>query len=367
MNITRISVYQVKLPFDGGVYKLSAGRTWHEMDSTIVRLDTDSGLIGWGETCPFGPNYLEAFALGARAGIAELAPSLLGLDPSQPGTVLTAMDHNLLGHPYVKHAIDMACWDILGKRAGLPLYKLFGGMLTDSVPAAGGIPIEHGVAMDARLAELRRQQCKQFSCKASGDIGRDMAYIDELGHKLQPGESVKFDANGGWRVDEAIRVMRATSNIDIYFEQPCSSFDECKIVRKTCGRPIVLDECAVDLSDIMQARNEGVCDAINLKIARVGGLTRALEIRNLCVSLGVPVYIQCAGGSNITQAAIVHLAHSTPVNRLLWVWDIGDLVGTSTVHNPILQRAGKMSAHDLAGLGVEPIPDVLGVPVAVYQ
>lgn len=367
MKITRIAVFQVNLPFDKGVYKLSGGRTWKEMDSTIVRLDTDGGLTGWGETCPFGPNYLEAFALGARAGITELAPSLLGLDPSRPGVVLSVMDHNLLGHQYVKHAIDMACWDILGKHAGLPLYKLFGGMLTESVPVAGGIPIEHGEAMDVRLAELRRCQCSQFSCKASGDVERDIAYIDELGHKLQPGESIKFDANGGWRVDEALRVMRATSSVDIYFEQPCASFEECKIVRHSCGRPIVLDECALDMPEILKARNEGVCDAINLKVARVGGLTHALEIRNLCASLGIPVHIQCSGGSNITQAAIVHLAHSTPANRLLWIWDIGDLASFPTVHNPILQQEGRMCAHDIPGLGVEPMLEVLGTPVSDYQ
>ena len=88
MKITKISVFQVDLPFDKGVYKLSGGRTWEAMDTTIVRIDTDTGVVGWGETCPFGPNYLEAFALGARAGIQELSPSLLGLDPSKPSVVL---------------------------------------------------------------------------------------------------------------------------------------------------------------------------------------------------------------------------------------------------------------------------------------
>ena len=367
MKLTKISVFQVDLPFDKGVYKLSGGRTWKAMDTTIVRLDTDNGLTGWGETCPFGPNYLESFALGARAGIAELAPSVLGLNPSQPGVVLTAMNHNLLGHAYVKHAIDMACWDILGKHARLPLYRLFGGMLTQAVPAAGGIPTEHGKAMDQRIAQLRQHGCKQFSCKASGDIEQDIAYINQLGTMLEPGESIKFDANGGWRVDQAIRVMRATSAMDIYFEQPCASFEECKTVRQSCGRPMVLDECALDLPGIMNAWNEGVCDAINLKIGRVGGLTHAMEIRNLCVALDIPMYIQCAGGSNITQAAMVHLAHSTPADRLLWIWDIGDLVSFTTVQNPVLAQHGFMRAHDLPGLGVDPIVEVLGNPVAEYQ
>ena len=95
------------------------------MDDTIVRIDTDEGIVGWGETCPFGSNYLDAFALGARAGIGELAPGLLGADPSQPRVIYELMNRNLLGHPYVKHAIDMACWDILGKAKRFTALHIF--------------------------------------------------------------------------------------------------------------------------------------------------------------------------------------------------------------------------------------------------
>ena len=79
MKLTKISVYQVDLPFDRGTYKLSNDRVWTAMDSTIIRLESDDGMVGWGESCPFGPNYLEAFAEGVRAGIEELAPALLGV------------------------------------------------------------------------------------------------------------------------------------------------------------------------------------------------------------------------------------------------------------------------------------------------
>lgn len=367
MKITKISVFQVDLPFNGGTYKLSGGRSWTSMDSTIVRIDTDDGIAGWGETCPFGPNYLEAFARGARAGIGELAPSLLGQDPSQPKVIYDVMNHNMLGHPYVKHGIDMACWDILGKLNELPLYTLFGGKLNEQVGCAGGIPPEHGELMDTRIATVRANGCSQFSTKASGDIQADINFITELGKKLLPGESVKVDANRGWRVDEAIRVMQATSDLDIYFEQPCWSYEECRSVRQATGRPLVLDECLLDTRTLLRSWNDGVCDAINLKIGRVGGLTVALEMRDLCIELGIPLHVQCAGGGNITQAAIVHLAQSVPANRLLWVWDIGDLVSLETVSNPIRQVKGKMQAYDLPGLGVEPLAAVLGEPVAVYD
>lgn len=273
----------------------------------------------------------------------------------------------MLGHPYVKHAIDMACWDVLGKVTALPLYTLFGGKLNDQVATAGWIPTEHGELMDERLAENRAAGCAQFSTKASGNLQADINFVTELGQKMLPGESIKVDANRGWRVDEAIRMMRATSDIDIYFEQPCWSYEDCRTVRQTCGRPIVLDECLVDTRTLIRAWNDGVCDAINLKIGRVGGITPALEMRDLCVELGIPMHVQCAGGSDITQAAIVHIAQSTPANRLLWIWDIGDLLSFNTASKPIQQVNGKMRAHNLPGIGVEPIESVLGESVAVYQ
>ena len=367
MKITQISVYQVDLPFDHGVYKLSGGRSWTALDSTVIRIDTDEGIVGWGETCPFGPNYVEAFARGARAGIGELAPLLLGRDPGQPAVIYNLMDREMRGHPYVKSGIDMACWDVFGKLAKQPLYTLFGGMLSEFPPTAGGIPPEHGEQMDQRIAFHREEECRQFSTKASGDTEADIEYLLRLGEIMLPGESVKIDANGGWRVDQALRIMRATEAVDAYFEQPCASYEECRAVRQSCSRPILLDECALEMDTIVRAWHEGVCDGINLKIARVGGLSPALQMRDLCVELGIPMYVQCSGGSQITQAAIVHLAHSIAPERLLYIWDIGDFTSLQTVARPFPRRDSKMHAHASPGLGVKPLESVLGEPVEVYN
>ncbi|UCH40525.1 MAG: mandelate racemase/muconate lactonizing enzyme family protein [Gammaproteobacteria bacterium] len=367
MRITQISVFQVNLPFDRGTYRLSGGRSWEAMDSTVVRIETDDGIIGWGESCPFGPNYLEAFARGARAGIEELAPGLLGRDPSQPGVIYAHMDNNLLGHPYIKHGIDMACWDILGKLAKQPLYTLFGGILSEFPPTSGWIPSEHGEWMNELIGQHRADGCQQLSTKASGDADADIEFIRKLGELMLPGESVKIDVNGGWRVDQAMRVMLATEGVDAYFEQPCATYEECRTVRHACSRPITLDECALDADTIIRGWRDGACDSINLKIGRVGGLTPALRMRDLCSQLGIPMHVQCAGGSGITQAAIVHLAHSVAPDRLLYIWDIGDLSSYRTVNNPLPRKDGRMHAHHLPGLGVEPIESILGEPVAVYN
>ena len=114
MKITGISVWQCDLPLHKPYY-LSGGRLRFDvLDSTFVRIDTDAGISGWGEACPWGVTYLPAFGRGVRAGLAEIAPQLLGRDPRRSDVVDAIMDTALPGHPYVKSALDMACWDILG-------------------------------------------------------------------------------------------------------------------------------------------------------------------------------------------------------------------------------------------------------------
>src|SRR5262245_27662307 len=109
MKIRQITVYRVELPLREGSYHWSGGKSVSVFDSTIVRIDTDEGIVGHGEVCPLGPVYLPAYAAGVRTGIAEVAPQLLGEDPTQLGRINEVMDGALKGHPYVKSALDMAC------------------------------------------------------------------------------------------------------------------------------------------------------------------------------------------------------------------------------------------------------------------
>src|SRR3954465_3928250 len=131
MRITRISAHRVELPLREGSYKWSGGKAVTVFDSTVVRVDTDADLTGWGEVCPLGPFSLPAYAAGVRAGIAELAPHLLGENPLELGKLNRRMDAALKGHAYVKSGIDMACWDLLGKATGQPVCVLLGGRYGD--------------------------------------------------------------------------------------------------------------------------------------------------------------------------------------------------------------------------------------------
>src|SRR5215510_9889174 len=127
MRITEISAFRVELPLHEGSYKWSGGNSVSIFDSTVVAIKTDAGLTGYGEICPLGAAYLPAYAAGARTGIAELAPHLIGLDPTQLGVINQRMDQAMRGHPYVKSALDMACWDLLGQGSGQSVATLLGG------------------------------------------------------------------------------------------------------------------------------------------------------------------------------------------------------------------------------------------------
>src|SRR5262245_42063586 len=151
MKITRIRVFKVELPLHEGSYKWSGGKSVEMFDSTVVRIDTDAGVVGHGEVCPLGPFYLPAYANGVRAGIAELGPHLLGHDPRELEKLNRRMDAALKGHPYVKSGLDMACWDILGKVANLPVCALLGGRYGDDFGLYRAISQEAPEAMAARV------------------------------------------------------------------------------------------------------------------------------------------------------------------------------------------------------------------------
>ncbi|HET6519790.1 MAG TPA: cis-3-hydroxy-L-proline dehydratase [Geminicoccaceae bacterium] len=361
MRITRISAFRVELPLHEGSYNWSGGRSVRVFDSTIVKVETDAdGVVGWGEVCPLGPFYLPAYAEGARAGIRELAPHLLGADPRQLAAVNRTMDAALLGHPYVKSALDMACWDILGKAAGLPVCTLLGGRFGDGVALYRAISQEEPRRMAARVAQYRKEGYARFQLKVGGEPEEDIARIRAAAAELGPGDVLVADANTGWLMHEAARVVRAVRDVDVYVEQPCRTDEECLTIRRRTDHPFVLDESIDGLDALLRAHADGAMDVMNLKISKVGGLTKARQIRDLCVSLGVAMTIEHSWGGDITTAAIAHLGHSTPEEFRFSATDFNSYVTVSTAEGAPRRLRGRMAAGTAPGLGVEPRPEVLG-------
>jgi L-alanine-DL-glutamate epimerase-like enolase superfamily enzyme len=363
LQITRIRAYRVALPLHEGSYKWSGGKSVSVFDSTVVEVDTDKGLTGWGEVCPLGPFYLPAYGPGARTGIAEIGQHLIGLDPRELSVLNRRMDAALKGHPYVKSAIDMACWDILGKATAQPVCLLLGGRFGDAIDLYRAISQETAARMAASVARYRGEGYRKFQLKVGGDPDEDIARIRAVRAKLQPGDVLVADANTGWLMHQAARVVRAVADVDVYIEQPCLGYEECLAVRRRTSHPFVLDETIDGIDVLLRAHADGAMDVINLKISKVGGLTKARQIRDLCVSLGVAMTIEDSWGGDITTAAIAHLAHSTPAELRFSATDFNSYVTVSTAEGAPRRKNGRMAASSEPGLGVRPRLKVLGRPL----
>ena len=208
MKITAIRAYQVDLPLKEGRYTWSNGNFVEVFDATVVAVETDAGITGYGECCPLGSAYLPAYAAGVRAGLQEIAPKLIGLDPPDLGVLNRRMDAVLRGHPYVKAPIDVACWDILGKVAGLPVYTLLGGAEQDDVELYRAISQDDARRDGAQRRRLpRRGLHASSSSRSAATPNDDIERIRACRAMLEPGDVLVADANTGWTMHEAARVV----------------------------------------------------------------------------------------------------------------------------------------------------------------
>jgi L-alanine-DL-glutamate epimerase-like enolase superfamily enzyme len=367
MKITRLLAYRVELPLRETTYKWSGGKSVTVFDSTIIRVETDTGLAGHGEVCPLGPFYLPAYADGVRAGLRELGPHLLGEDPRQLGKLNRLMDTALKGHPYVKSGIDIACWDILGQAAGLPVCELLGGRYGDDFPLYRAISQESPEEMAGRVAGYRAEGYRRFQLKVGGDPDVDIQRIHAVAAKLQPGDRLIADANTGWLPHQAMRVVRGVREVDVYIEQPCLTYEECLSIRHHCDHPFILDENVDDLHMLLRAKADLAMDCVNLKISKLGGLTKIRQARDLCVTMGLAMTLEDSWGGDIATAAIAHLAHSTPPEFLFTSTDFNSYVTVSTAEGAPQRKNGRLAASTKPGLGIQPRMDVLGKPVVVVE
>jgi L-alanine-DL-glutamate epimerase-like enolase superfamily enzyme len=363
MKIERIRAYRVDLPLHEGSYQWAGGKSVSLFDSTVVEVETEAGVTGYGEVCPLGPSYLPAYADGVRAGIRELGPHLLGENPLELQKLNSLMDAALKGHPYVKSGIDIACWDILGQVTGQPVCTLLGGRYGDDFGLYRAISQESPEAMAARVASYRAEGYQRFQLKVGGDPAVDIDRIHAVAAQLQRGDRLIADANTGWLMHDALRVVKAVRDVDVYIEQPCPSYEECLSVRQHTAHPFVLDEVIDSLGMLLRGHADRAMDLVNLKISKFGGLTKVKQARDLCISLGIAMTLEDSWGGDIVTAAIAHLAHSTPSAFRFTATDFNSYVTVSIAEGAPRRVNGRMAASARPGLGITPRMDLLGKPV----
>ena len=273
------------------------------------------------------------------------------------------MDRTLKGHPYVKSALDMACWDLLGKAAGLPAVTLLGGRFGDDFLLYRAISQEAPDAMAAKVRGYRAEGYRKFQLKVGGEVEADIARIRACAAVLEAGDVLVADANTGWTMHEAARVCDAVRDVDVYIEQPCASYEACLTIRRRTAKPFVLDEVMDGLEMVVRGHADGAMDVINLKIGKVGGLTKARVIRDFCVAMGIAMTIEDSWGGDIVTAAIAHLAHSTPTEFLFSATDFNSYVTRNVAPDAPRRQGGRLAAGAAPGLGVTPDQAMLGEPL----
>ncbi len=366
MKITRIRIYRTDLPYVDGAYAWGAGNVIDTAKSTVVVVDTDAGLQGCGEFTPCGDNYMVAHSEGTEAFARLAAPRLLGEDPRQVLAMERLMDHIVHGHGYAKAPFDAAFWDLLGKASDQPVWMLMGGLLTDGAPmyrVAPQRPIKETIA---EMDRHRANGYQQFQIKVGADWVTDIDRIRETVPLLKPGEKAMADANQGWRVDNAIRVARATQDLDFILEQPCKTYEECQQVRRVAQQPMKLDECVTGLHAAQRIVADRGAEMCCLKISNLGGLSKARRVRDFLIENRIPVVSEDTWGGEITTAAVAHFAASTPEEYLINSTDLMNYNTRSTGIGGPTTQGGKLYAGNAPGLGVSPDFESLGDPVADY-
>ncbi|MEJ2871929.1 enolase C-terminal domain-like protein [Actinomycetospora sp. OC33-EN08] len=373
MRIGRVELYGVELPYAGGTYHLSGGRTYESFDAAVVRIACDDGTEGWGESTPFGSTYLAAHPAGTRAGIAVLAPALLGQDPRRVERVNDVMDRTLVGHHDARTALDVACWDAFGRSVGLPVATLLGGSTDVPMPRISSIHAGEPEEMRARVADHRARGYRAHSVKigaldAEGGPAHDAERIAASLADRERGEYFLVDANGGLTPESALRLLRLLPpGLDVVLEAPCASWRETVSLRRRCPVPIVVDELGQLDSDLALAAGEDLADGIGLKVSKAGGLTPGRRHRDIARSAGLTVSVQDTVGSSLAYAAILHLGATVPPRLLRGVLDCEEMVTVRTATLDVRVADAGVLPGDAPGLGATVDPEVLGDPLQVWE
>lgn len=369
MKITEIKVYQHNIEVAGGLYQMSISEVT-ALDTTVVVIETDEGVTGFGETCPLGPAYQPQHALGARAAIAEVAPAVIGLDPRHHGLVYQAMDRALNGHGYGKSPIDVACWDIAAKATGVPLCDLLGGAHQNPIPSYYGIMPAEPAAAAANAVELQAAGFRRLQVKTGGrPVAEDIAVMHAVAEVAGPTTKLLADANRGWTQRDAMLFSGACRDIPLALEQPCSTFEENATLAGRVSHPVFLDESADSVAAVMHAIDAGVAQGFGMKLSRVGGISKMNTVINMCAARSIPLTSDDTWGGDITNAATAHVGASIPtaIFEGTWIGEPYTAASYPMLTETISNRTGTITVPEGPGLGVIPDLAAWGEPVAVYR
>ena len=367
MKIAAVNIFQYDAAIKGKPYRMS-NTVLDRFDTTIVEVITDTGITGYGETCPVGPVYQPHHALGARAALQQMGPALIGLPALETATVYTAMNRALNGHAYAKAAVDIAIWDIRGKAYNARICDLLGGAVREKVPSyysIGACPLDEAVEI---AREKTAEGYPRIQVKLGGrPFEEDIQVLRRVAEALPPGVRLAADANRGWTTRDAILVSEACADIPMVLEQPCDTYDETLSLRGRVRHPIFLDENTEDLRWVLKSIHDGVADGFGFKVTRLGGISCMQIVRNVCTTMNRPMTCDDAWGGDIIAAACVHLGATVPERLCEGVWLAAPYNREHyDPENGIKIDNGHIDLPKGPGLGIRPDRTIWGSPVMEF-
>lgn len=367
MKIKEIHVYSHTMPVKNGPYTIASSKVY-SLDTTLVKLVADNGLIGWGETCPVGSTYQPHHAKGAVAALEEMAQGLIGANPLQPLVLRRKMDSLLNSHRYAKAAIDIAAYDLTGKHLNMRVADLLGGAVTERVPSyyASGIGEPDDIA---RIAEERMKEgYPRLQIKIGGrDVAIDIAVVRKVWERTKGGLRLAVDGNRSLTTRDTLRLSRECPEIPFVLEQPCNTIEEIRAIRKQLQHAVFIDENGEDLATVLRVVGEGICDGFGMKVTRIGGLHAMATFRDICEARSMPHTCDDAWGGDIIAAACTHIGATVQPRLNEGVWLAQPyLDGNFDPKNGVNIEGGHIKLPSGPGLGVVPDEGVFGSPIASF-
>jgi len=311
VRITGVELIPIRLPLTEP-FVISYG-TFPDVESVLVRIETDDGTIGWGEGTPDPHVTGETFG-GVLEALRILAPTLLGCDPLNRSALISGLDRRMGANPTAKAAIDIALHDLVGKATGMPVWALLGGRAKDHLTISRVVSMK---SPDAMAADATAHVAAGFSTVKlkigdANDVATDIRRVAAVREALGPDIAIKIDVNQGWRTPGvAIGGARGVAEyLPAYVEQPVDwrDLEGLAEVRRMAGVPIMADEAIHDARDALRAASLRACDLINIKLMKTGGLLSALTLNAIAETAGYTCQVGTMVESSIASAAGLHLA-----------------------------------------------------------